>query len=105
MYPDDNKKPPVGEGINVPAEIRLERVWPIDKATKDPIKVPAKIRALKYEEKLKRSCQRLGAEFVSYDENTGMWVFRVSSSVFSQYNIPKSGDSVFEVTLKLSHSR
>ncbi|CAG7717020.1 unnamed protein product [Allacma fusca] len=84
VYPDDNNKPPVGEGINVPAEIRLERVWPIDKATKDPIKVPAKVKALKYEEKLKKSCERLGAEFISYDEQTGRWVFKVSH--FSKYS-------------------
>lgn len=39
VFPDESMKPPPGEGLNRLAEITLERVWPIDKATKTPIKV------------------------------------------------------------------
>jgi len=78
VYPDDTAKPPIGAYLNCPAEITLERVWPIDKLTKDPIKSPAKVKAMNYADKLRRSCLRLEAEFLSYSEDTGNWKFKVA---------------------------
>lgn len=39
VYPDDDNKPPEGEGLNKKAEITLDCVWPRDKSVGTPIKV------------------------------------------------------------------
>jgi len=72
------QSPPVGEGLNVRAEVRLLRIWPVNKKTREHIIDPATIRAMKYEDLLRRSCERMDATFVSYDVEDGVWVFNVS---------------------------
>ncbi|CAL8117199.1 unnamed protein product [Orchesella dallaii] len=84
VYPDDEKKPPLYEGLNVPAEIELQRVWPVDKATNGPIRCLKKIGELKYVEKLRKACLRLEADFISYDDQDCVWRFRVAH--FSKYS-------------------
>ena len=39
VYQDDSCKPPQGEGLNKQATITLENTWPLDKTTREPIKV------------------------------------------------------------------
>jgi len=39
IYPDDDRKPPEGQGLNKRAEVTLDCVWPKDKATHSPVKV------------------------------------------------------------------
>ncbi|SCU88397.1 LAMI_0D09956g1_1 [Lachancea mirantina] len=75
VYPEEFKKPSLGYGLNVPATISLEKVFPVDKHTKLPIKnnskptdVAAFVRKLK---KLK------GMDFVTYNPFDGTWIFRV----------------------------
>lgn len=68
----------------------MERVWPIDKNTREPIKSPVKIKSLNYEEKLRKSCKRMDAEFVSYNHELGTWVFRVSTKASSKLTYKNS---------------
>uniref|UniRef100_A0A158R504 Nuclear pore complex protein Nup98-Nup96 n=1 Tax=Syphacia muris TaxID=451379 RepID=A0A158R504_9BILA len=77
VYPDDEKKPPVGEGLNRFAEVSLERVWPLDKITKEIIKDPVRIERCGFRAKLERCCASMGAKFKDYRPETGTWVFSV----------------------------
>jgi nuclear pore complex protein Nup98-Nup96 len=79
VYPENLDKPALGQGLNVPAEIALERVWPIDKTTGDPIKYGPKLQEMNYEGVLRKACLRLDADFVSYNPDRGVWIFRVNS--------------------------
>lgn len=75
MYLDETKKPPIGEGLNKPAEIALSGVFRIDKATGKPTTDPAAIS--KYTQKLKAKAASQGARFVDYNADKGVWRFRV----------------------------
>lgn len=75
VYTDESMKPPVGEGLNKPAEITLLNIKCVDKRTgmryMDGLKVD------KYTEMLKMKAVAQGAEFMSYDAVGGEWKFRV----------------------------
>ena len=78
VYPDstdgDDSKPPPGDGINVRSRITLLGCWPVDKATRDPIKDesnPVFARHLKKLKNIKHT------NFESYDIKEGKWVFTV----------------------------
>ncbi|KAF6762038.1 nucleoporin autopeptidase-domain-containing protein [Ephemerocybe angulata] len=75
VYPDgDADKPPPGSGLNVKARMTLERCWPEDKATREPIKDPNHPTVLKH---LKRLKNIKGTKFESFDMETGKWTFTV----------------------------
>lgn len=77
VYPDDSKKPPVGEGLNRRAQVTLDRVWPVDKTTRDPISDPEKLATLDYEARLRNVSAKNKTRFVEYRPQTGSWVFKV----------------------------
>ncbi|VDO67853.1 unnamed protein product [Heligmosomoides polygyrus] len=86
VYPDESKKPPLGEGLNRPAEVTLERVWHIDRNTKEEIRDPLKLIDLGWRDRLEKVTARMGATFKDYRPATGSWVFRVEH--FSKYGLP-----------------
>uniref|UniRef100_A0A5B7B6E7 Nucleoporin autopeptidase n=1 Tax=Davidia involucrata TaxID=16924 RepID=A0A5B7B6E7_DAVIN len=81
VYMDESKKPPVGQGLNKPAEVTLLNIKCFDKKTGRHYTEGQKID--KYKEMLKRKAEDQGAEFVSYDAVKGEWRFRVNH--FSKY--------------------
>ncbi len=96
VYPDDNNKPLLGEGLNRPAQVTLDKVWPNDKTNGDAIRSPERLKRMSYEEKLERASSRLGAKFIEYRPETGSWVFRVEH--FSKYGLIEDSDEELEVS-------
>ncbi|PNF16103.1 Nuclear pore complex protein Nup98-Nup96 [Cryptotermes secundus] len=90
LYPNDEKKPPVGCGLNRRAQVTLDRVWPMDKTTRNPIRDPERLRQLDYEGKLRRVCAKLQTRFLEYRPQTGSWVFKVDH--FSKYGLSDSDE-------------
>lgn len=75
LYPDASiPKPPPGKGLNVPAEVRLERVWTFNRGSREPIIDAASEKVQMFVEKLKATP---GTNFVDYDAGTGTWIFTV----------------------------
>ncbi|KAG0142457.1 hypothetical protein CROQUDRAFT_97540 [Cronartium quercuum f. sp. fusiforme G11] len=105
VYPDDPvDKPPVGEGLNVPAVITLENCWAIDKATREPIKDPSHPRVKQFTKRLMKSED---TQFVEYDAKSGKWTFIVEH--FTTYGIDDSdeenenGDRTADVDEETEH--
>ncbi|RNA23314.1 nuclear pore complex Nup98-Nup96 isoform X1 [Brachionus plicatilis] len=95
VYPDDSKKPPVGQGLNKPAEVTLHRIWPSDKQTRMPITDPIRIHTMGYSKKIEKATIDMDAEFVDYDPVTGSWTFKVKH--FSKYGLDDSEDEEVQV--------
>ena len=91
VYPLGRKKPGDGLGLNKNAIISLMRVWPIDKTSRKPIYDPDKILATRYYEKVEKCTEKLGAHFIDYDIQNGIWTFRVDH--FSRYKLIISDSS------------
>ncbi|KAJ9151205.1 Nuclear protein 96-domain-containing protein [Pleurostoma richardsiae] len=82
VYPNPAKKPPVGKGLNVPAEISLEQSWPRGRDKKTPVSDKAGHRLIKHVERLKRI---ENTTFIDYNKDTGVWVFSVEH--FTTYGL------------------
>lgn len=74
VYHEECKKPPVGNGINVPATVTLDKCFPTEKGTKVPIVDPSRPEVQQHFKLLK---MMPGMRFVSYDPIVGTWVFHV----------------------------
>ncbi|KAI6197105.1 hypothetical protein M3Y94_01185700 [Aphelenchoides besseyi] len=83
VYPDDTKKPEIGEGFNRKATISLESVWPINRVTREEVRDPLSVEAQDFARQLERKCIKMDADFVDYDAENGVWTFRVRH--FSKY--------------------
>ncbi|XP_078401075.1 nuclear pore complex protein Nup98-Nup96 isoform X1 [Cetorhinus maximus] len=98
VYLDDEKKPPVGEGLNRRAEVTLDGVWPTDKSTRCLIKSPERLMEMGFEERLESSSRKQGARFLEYRSETGSWVFEVTH--FSKYGLQDSDEEDTELPSK-----
>lgn len=74
VYPDEDSKPPKGTKLNVPAVVRLDNCFALDKNTGAAIKDPKHPRFLVFKEKLRT---RPMVKFVNYEDATGAWQFKV----------------------------
>lgn len=79
LYPGDVDKPEEGVGLNRPAQITIDHVWPLNKATHENITDAEQIKVLDFDYILKRICIENSVDFVEYRVETGSWVFRVKS--------------------------
>ena len=88
VYPDDSLKPPIGLGLNVPATITLERIYPIDKKTNQPITENSDLAKVQYFVKRLKSMRDM--EFISYNPYGGVWTFKVKH--FSIWGLVNDSD-------------
>ena len=82
VYPDEDVKPPVGFGLNVTAEINLEKCWPLDKSTRKPILDESDPRHDSHMRKLERMAE---TKWLGFHNPTGTWRFIVDH--FSRYGL------------------
>ncbi|KAJ3681305.1 hypothetical protein LUZ60_015794 [Juncus effusus] len=75
VYKDESVKPPVGEGLNKPAEVTMLNIKWVNKKTGQQYLGRDKVE--KYTEILRSKTEEQGAEFVSYDAEKGEWKFKV----------------------------
>lgn len=83
IYPDDSKKPPLGQGLNRKAQVTLDKVWPMDKKAKQVVSDVNSLTKMDYAGRLRRLCEKQNTRFVEYRPDTGSWVFKVEH--FSKY--------------------
>lgn len=97
VYPDESKKPELGQGLNRRAEVSLDDVYPIRKSTteKELITNPEELIASGWRRRLELYTVKMGAKFLDYDENTGRWSFRVDH--FSRYGLIDESDDEVEM--------
>lgn len=73
VYPEQEQKPSVGKGLNVPSTIAMNNSWPRSQG-----KPVAAVSGPVYERHvMKLKTKMSGTEFIDYDAQTGRWTFKV----------------------------
>ncbi|KAG6576207.1 putative nuclear pore complex protein [Phytophthora cinnamomi] len=80
VYKDDEKKHELGKGLNKPAIVELLGIFPPRKSSSPE----------KYKERVKQRTQDIGATFLDYSTDKGIWRFRVEH--FSRYGFDDDDD-------------
>ncbi|KAF5306612.1 hypothetical protein FQA39_LY08801 [Lamprigera yunnana] len=70
VYPDDDKKPPIGQGLNVKAEITMDQVWPIDKQSYITLEEVEDEEKANFINRLKLLSKKQNSSFVNYLPDT-----------------------------------
>lgn len=91
VYPDQTKKPALGKGLNVPSTIYLANSWPREKDRRTLLPEKSGPRFNKHVDRLRKVG---GTEFVRYEKDTGIWVFRVPH--FTTYGFDYEEDDASE---------
>ncbi|XP_041447798.1 nuclear pore complex protein Nup98-Nup96-like [Drosophila obscura] len=88
IYPDDEKRPPINQGLKA-----LEQVWPVDKTQPVPVvKDAQRLIEMNWEGHLRCACYANDTRFVEYRPETGSWVFCVKH--FSKYGLDEDDDKM-----------
>lgn len=87
VYPDSTENKEPGTGLNHRARITLEKCFPKDKSTGEPVKDPTAPRVQQHLRKLK---SMEGTHFQNYDPPTGTWVFEVDH--FTKYGLDEDDE-------------
>lgn len=90
LYPDDAKKPPIGQGLNRRAQVTFDAVYPV--VNGQTIKNPDGTLVTYFTENLREVCDRKGMRFLEYRPETGSFVFEVDH--FSKYGLDNEDISV-----------
>lgn len=87
VYPKADRKPPMGQGLNVPSTISLDNSWP-RKTKQTPGKDASSSSIIKkHVERLKKVPD---THFINYAADTGVWTFTVEH--FTTYGYPEDED-------------
>ena len=87
IYPPGYRKPPPGQGLNVPSTIYLANSWPRTRDRKMPSYEKSGPRFNKHVDRLRKVQD---TQFVRYEKDTGTWVFRVPH--FTTYGFDYEND-------------
>ena len=85
VYPDSSKTPPAGRGLNVPSTITIENSWP--RKHGKPI---ADTSGPEYDKHIRRLKRVPDTEFISYNAQTGGWIFKVAH--YTRYGLDYDDD-------------
>jgi nuclear pore complex protein Nup98-Nup96 len=67
-------RPPPGQGLNVPAQVRLDRCWPVNRSTRETITDTTNPRFIEHLERLK---PQPDLKFIDFIAETGSWIFEI----------------------------
>ncbi|KAJ5899679.1 hypothetical protein N7495_004423 [Penicillium taxi] len=96
VYPDENVKPPMGKGLNVPSTLHIENSWPRSRDKKRPSAINGPL----LDKHIDRLQKVTDTEFIDYDLDTGTWVFKVPH--FTTYGLDyddEEGENLDPATL------